>query len=362
MTPGTETAPPESAPIRLTGLTRTELEALMARWGERPFRARQLWSWLHVKLAADVAAMSDLSRPFRARLEAGTWPLRPRVVAERRSADGTRKWLLAFHDGAQVETVFIPEVDRGTLCVSSQVGCSLACPFCHTGTQPLTRNLEAAEIVEQVTFARALLAAEGIRLTNVVLMGMGEPLYNYDNVVRALRIILDGNGLAIGTRKITLSTAGVAPRLPQVGHDLGVNLAISLHSVRDAVRDRLVPLNKKYNLDALRRAVRDYPLKGGRRITWEYVLLQGVNDADDDARALVNWLGGIPSKVNLLPYNPWPGSPFTPSSAERILRFQEIVGGSGLVTVVRDSRGADIEAACGQLKGIRGHAMAEPGT
>ncbi len=342
----------DAEPIRLTGLSREEMTALMARWGERPFRARQLWSWLYVKLADDVAAMTDLSKVFRDRLATAIQPLRPEVIAHRQSGDGTQKWLLAFEDGARVETVYIPEPDRGTLCVSSQVGCALACPFCQTGTQKLTRNLKAAEIVEQVTFARAALARQDRRLTNVVLMGMGEPLYNYEAVVRAVRIMLDGTGLAIGSRKITLSTAGVVPRLEPVGRDLGVNLAISLHSVRDAVRDRLVPLNKKHDLAALRRAAMVYPLKGGRRITWEYVMLAGVNDSETDARELVAWLKGIPSKVNLLPFNPWPGAPFTPSSMETILRFQEIVGGSGLVTVIRDSRGADIEAACGQLKGV----------
>ncbi|MBF0423066.1 MAG: 23S rRNA (adenine(2503)-C(2))-methyltransferase RlmN, partial [Magnetococcales bacterium] len=266
--------------------------------------------------------------------------------------DQTVKWLLEFQDGLCVEMVFIPEVDRGTLCVSVQVGCSLSCPFCHTGTRPLQRNLQVQEIVDQVILARAELLPLGGRVTNVVLMGMGEPLYNYDAVVKAVRIMMDANGLAIGSRKITLSTAGVVPKLENVGRDLGVNLAISLHAVRDEVRDRLVPLNRKFNLAALKQAVTSYPLKGGRRITWEYVLLDGVNDSDADARGLVQYLKGIPSKVNLIPFNPWPGVAFTPSPMEKILRFQEIVGGSGLVTVIRDRRGEDIEAACGQLLGV----------
>ena len=343
----------DGPPYRLTGMTRPELEMLVAQWDERPFRARQIWSWLYVKLAAEVAGMTDLSKPFRQQLAGWCQPMRPTVVDHHLSRDGTEKWLLAFGDGARVETVFIPEPDRGTLCVSSQVGCSLSCPFCHTGTQRLSRNLLAAEIVEQVTFARADLNTRSKRVTNVVLMGMGEPLYNYDAVAQAVRILLDGNGLAIGTRKITLSTAGVASNLVRVGRELGVNLAVSLHSVRDEVRNRLVPLNRKYNLAALRRAALSYPLKGGRRITWEYVLLDGINDRPEDARELVTWLRGVPSKVNLIPFNPWPGTPFSPSPRPVIERFQEIVGNAGLVTVIRESRGTDIAAACGQLKGER---------
>ena len=336
--------------IRLTGLSREELDELLAQWGERPFRAKQLWSWLYVKLAAEVGEMTELSKVFRARLEEVCEPLRPEVRSQQLSTDGTRKWLLAFTDGQQVETVYIPEEDRGTLCISSQVGCSLSCPFCHTGTQKLVRNLTTSEIVEQVTFARSQIEAGGGRLTNIVLMGMGEPLYNYAAVVKAVRIILDGSGLAIGTRKITLSTSGVVPRMVQAGYDLGINLAISLHSVRDSVRDQLVPINKKYNLAALRKGAMEYPLKGNRSITWEYVLLDGVNDSPEDARELVRYLKGIPSKVNLIPFNPWPGAPYKPSSGEAITRFQNQVGNSGLVTVIRASRGEDIQAACGQLK------------
>ena len=336
--------------LHLTGLTREELTNLVAEWEERPYRAKQLWSWLYVKLARDVEAMTDLPKAFRSRLTTFSASLVPEILAHQCSQDGTEKWLLAFADGAQVESVFIPDSDRGTLCVSCQVGCSLSCSFCHTGTQNLVRNLSTAEIVEQVTFARAELATRGLRLTNVVFMGMGEPLYNYDAVIKAVRILLDGTGLAIGTRKITLSTAGVVPKLAQVGWDLGINLAISLHSVRDAVRNQLVPLNLKYNLNALRQAMHTYPLKGGRRITWEYVLLNGINDTLEDAQELVDFLQGIPSKVNLIHFNPWPGAPFTPSSKETMLHFQEVVSRAGLVTVIRDSRGSDIAAACGQLR------------
>jgi 23S rRNA (adenine2503-C2)-methyltransferase len=342
--------------IRLTSMSRDELDALLLQWGERPFRAKQLWSWLYVKLAAEVSEMTDLSKLFRAKLEAVCEPLRPSVESRQLSSDGTEKWLLSFNDSQQIETVYIPEEDRGTLCVSSQVGCSLSCPFCHTGTQKLVRNLTTSEIVEQVTFARSEVQAKGQRLTNIVLMGMGEPLYNYAAVVKAVRIILDGSGLAIGTRKITLSTSGVVPQMVKVGYDLGINLAISLHSVRDEVRDRLVPLNKKYNLAALRQGAKDYPLKSNRSITWEYVMLDGINDSAEDAKELVRYLKGIPSKVNLIPFNPWPGTIYKPSSKQKIEEFQNIVGKTGLVTVIRERRGEDILAACGQLKGDRSSA------
>ncbi|MBF0145420.1 MAG: 23S rRNA (adenine(2503)-C(2))-methyltransferase RlmN [Magnetococcales bacterium] len=335
----------------LTGLTRGELLDIMTQWGEKPYRAQQIWSWVHVKLASDIEGMTDLSKDFRQRLGERFTLCRPKVRSRRISRDKTIKWLLELEDEACVEMVFIPETDRGTLCVSSQVGCSLSCPFCHTGTRRLERNLRVEEIVDQVVLARSEVAVEGGRVTNVVLMGMGEPLYNYDAVVKAVRIMMDANGLAIGSRKITLSTAGVVPRLVDVGRDLGVNLAISLHGVRDELRDRLVPLNKKFNLKALRQAVLAYPLKSGRRVTWEYVMLEGINDTEEDARELVRYLKGIPSKVNLIPFNPWPGTTFVPSTMERIQRFQEIVGQAGLVTVIRDRRGEDIEAACGQLVG-----------
>ncbi|MBF0153322.1 MAG: 23S rRNA (adenine(2503)-C(2))-methyltransferase RlmN [Magnetococcales bacterium] len=339
-------------PIRLTGLSRTELSELVAGWGEKPYRVRQLWFWLYVRLASEWEAMTDLSKEFRQRLATSCAPLRPKPVQHQVAIDGTEKWLLRLDDGQVIETVFIPEEGRGTLCVSSQAGCSLNCAFCHTGAQGFARNLTAAEIVEQVLFCRQELAAREKRLTNIVLMGMGEPLYNYDAVAKAVRILMDDSGVAIGTRKITLSTAGVVPRLHAVGHDLGVNLAISLHAVRDDIRNELVPLNRKYDLAALHQALVAYPLKGTRRITWEYVMLAGVNDAPDDAREMARYLRGIPSKINLIPFNPWPGAPYAPSPPERVARFQEILHQAGYVTVIRDSRGADIAAACGQLKGM----------
>ncbi|MBF0341798.1 MAG: 23S rRNA (adenine(2503)-C(2))-methyltransferase RlmN [Magnetococcales bacterium] len=337
--------------LRLTGLTREELTEQMVQWGEKPYRAVQVWSWVYAKLASSVEEMTDVSKTFRARLTDELTPWLPRAVSHRVSADGTEKWLLACDDGVVTETVYIPEPGRGTVCVSSQAGCSLACPFCRTGTLPLRRNLTTAEIVEQVLFVRSTLATRGLRVTNVVLMGMGEPLYNLEAVTRAVRIIMDGNGLAIGCRKLTLSTSGVVNRMEEAGKNLNVNLAISLHSVRDGVRDQLVPINRKFNLAALRRAALAWPLRGRGRVTWEYVLLDGVNDSEQDARELVQWLKGIPSKVNLLGFNPWPGAPYTPSSRETMLRFQEIVANSGLVTIIRDSRGADVGAACGQLAG-----------
>ncbi len=338
--------------LSLTGLTRQELTDLMHAWGERPFRAHQVWSWVHVKLADDVEQMTDLSKAFRLRLAAECLPMRPTVQDHLISADGTEKWLLAFADGVAVETVFIPETGRGTVCVSSQAGCSLACPFCHTGTIPLRRNLQADEIVQQVLFTRATLAAKNQRVTNVVFMGMGEPLYNLEAVTQAIRILMDGNGLGFGCRKITLSTAGIVPKMAEAGTLLNINLAISLHSVRDEIRNQLMPINQKYNLASLRQAALSWPLTGRGRITWEYLLLDGINDSQEDAYKLVAWLKGIPSKVNLLAFNPWPNTPYTPSSKETILKFQEIVGGSGIVTIIRDSRGGDVNAACGQLAGI----------
>ncbi|MBF0156043.1 MAG: 23S rRNA (adenine(2503)-C(2))-methyltransferase RlmN [Magnetococcales bacterium] len=365
----------ETSPVRLTGLTREELDLQLAAWGQKPFRGKQLWSWLHVKLATEVAGMTDLSKEFRELLGQRTAPLRPGVGRHQVARDGTEKWLLVLADGETVETVFIPDEERGTLCISSQVGCALSCPFCRTGTMPLVRNLTAAEMVEQVLHVRTVLSRAGQgeetgaeggagktagggkassgeekRITNVVLMGMGEPLYNYEATVKAVRILMDRNGLAIGTRKITLSTSGVAPRIPQVMRDLGVNLAVSLHAVRDEVRDVLVPINRKFNLAALRQAIMDSPLKSGRRITWEYVLLDGINDSLEAAAELAAFVRGIPSKMNLIPFNPWEGSPYLPSPREQVVRFQEVLHHAGLVTVIRESRGADISAACGQLK------------
>ncbi|MEG3640182.1 23S rRNA (adenine(2503)-C(2))-methyltransferase RlmN [Magnetococcus sp. PR-3] len=338
--------------IDLTGLTRENLTQLIVeQWGEKPFRVKQLWSWLYVKLAEEIDQMSDLSKDFRAKLSEVASPLRPAVSQHQVSEDGTEKWLLRMADGQQIETVYIPEDGRGTLCISSQVGCTLSCPFCHTGAQGFARNLTTSEIVQQVLFARTELNKREKRVTNIVLMGMGEPLYNYSAVHDAVLILLEDSGLGFGTRKVTLSTAGLLPKMEQAGYELGVNLAVSLHAVRDELRDELVPLNKKYNLQALRESTLRYPLKSGRRVTWEYVMLAGVNDSDEDARLMATFLKDIPSKINLIPFNPWPNVPYQPSAMPRIRAFQKILCDAGYVTVVRDRRGEDIDAACGQLKG-----------
>ncbi len=340
----------------LVGLAREELAAEMKAMGAEPFRARQLWHWIYHRGSRDFAAMTTLSKKFREQLAERYEVARPAVSRAQASIDGTRKWLLAFADGQEAECVHIPEEDRGTLCVSSQVGCTLTCKFCHTGTQKLVRNLDAAEIVGQIMVARDDLGEwpspqDDRQLTNIVLMGMGEPLYNYDNVAKAVKIAMDHEGLSVSKRKITLSTAGVAPMIERVGQELGVNLAISLHAVTDELRDQLVPLNKKYPLRQLLDACRSYPSSSNaRRITFEYVMLKGVNDSPAEARALVNLLAGIPAKVNLIPFNPWPGAPFECSTEEAIAAFGDIVNAAGYASPVRTPRGRDILAACGQLK------------
>jgi 23S rRNA (adenine2503-C2)-methyltransferase len=340
----------------LVGLSRDELVAEMATLGAAPFRARQLWHWIYHRGVTDFAAMTTLAKDFRAQLAQHYVVARPLESRAQLSADGTRKWLLRFADGQEAECVHIPEEDRGTLCVSSQVGCTLTCKFCHTGTQRLVRNLEAAEIVGQVMLARDALGEwpsppEDRQITNVVLMGMGEPLYNYDNVAKAVKIVMDGEGLSVSKRKITLSTAGVVPAIERCGAELGVNLAISLHAVTDELRDVLVPLNKKYPIAELLAACRAYPgSSNARRITFEYVMLKGVNDSPAEARALVALLEGIPAKVNLIPFNPWPGAPFECSSDEAITAFGDILNAAGYASPVRTPRGRDILAACGQLK------------
>jgi 23S rRNA (adenine2503-C2)-methyltransferase len=280
---------------------------------------------------------------------------RPVVVADQASVDGTRKWLLRFADGREVETVYIPERDRGALCISTQVGCTLTCSFCHTGTMPLVRNLRADEILAQVLIARDALGewptpAGARRLSHIVVMGMGEPLLNYEQTARALRIAMDADGLAFARRKITLSTSGVAPKIEACGRELGVGLAISLHAVRDELRDQLVPINRKWNIGALLEACRAYARQSDRAVTFEYVMLDGVNDADADARELVRLIRGIPAKVNLIPFNPWPGAPFRCSPPARIAAFGAIVSRAGYPAPVRAPRGSDILAACGQLK------------
>jgi 23S rRNA (adenine2503-C2)-methyltransferase len=340
----------------LVGLTRAELAAELASIGAEPFRARQLWHWIYHRGARDFAAMTTLAKSFRAALADAYVVARPGVARDLSSTDGTRKWLLRFGDGQEAECVHIPEEDRGTLCVSSQVGCTLSCKFCHTGTQRLVRNLDAAEIVGQVMAARDALGEwpspkDDRQITNVVLMGMGEPLYNYDQVAKAIQIVLDPEGLSVSRRKITLSTAGVVPMIRRAGAEIGVNLAISLHAVDDELRDVLVPLNKKYPLADLMDACRTYPgATNARRITFEYVMLKGVNDSPAEARALVRLIAGIPAKVNLIPFNPWPGAPFECSSDQAIEAFADIVNAAGYPSPVRTPRGRDILAACGQLK------------
>ena len=347
-----------SAPAKpsLAGLTRAQLADVVKELGEPEFRVKQLWHWIYHRGATDFAAMTSIAKGLRARLAERYSLDRPLQVHALNSVDGTRKWLLRFTDGREAECVHIPEEDRGTVCISSQVGCALTCKFCHTGTQRLVRNLTAAEIVGQLMVARDAFGewpspAEDRLITNIVMMGMGEPLYNYDEVAAALRVAMDGEGLAVSRRKITLSTAGVVPMIKRCGEELGVNLAISLHAVTDELRDEIVPVNKKHPLKELLAACRDYPgVNNARRITFEYVMLKDVNDSPSEAKELVRMLRGIPAKVNLIPFNPWPGAPFETSSDEAIERFAGIVHEGGLVGTVRTPRGRDIFAACGQLK------------
>ena len=348
--------PPGDGRKNLIGLSRDELAGEIESLGEKRFRARQLWHEIYARGETDFERMTTLSKPFRVSLAERYRVSRPAVSQHQISNDGTQKWLLGLDDRNQIETVHIPETDRGTLCVSSQVGCTLTCKFCHTGTQRLVRNLGPGEIVGQVMLARDAFGEwpvplGGRKLTNIVMMGMGEPLYNYENVSKALRVVMDNEGIAISKRKITLSTSGVVPMIEQCGRELGVMLAISLHAVRDELRDVLVPLNKKYPIKELLTACRKYPsLKNARRITFEYVMLKGVNDSPADARELVRLIAGIPAKVNLIPFNPWPGTSYECSSPETIERFAQIVMNAGYPSPVRTPRGQDILAACGQLK------------
>jgi 23S rRNA (adenine2503-C2)-methyltransferase len=340
----------------LVGLGRAELATEMAGFGAEPFRARQLWHWIYHRGVTDFAVMTSLAKGFRERLAERYELRRPKISRALASLDGTRKWLLRFDDAQEIETVHIPEADRGTLCVSSQVGCTLTCTFCHTGTQRLVRNLSAAEIVGQIMIARDALGEwpsprDDRQLTNIVLMGMGEPLYNFENVAAAMKIAMDPEGLAVSRRKITLSTSGVVPMIERCGRELAVNLAISLHAVTDELRNTLVPLNKKYPIADLLEACRSYPgSSNARRITFEYVMLKGVNDSPAEARELVRLLKGIPAKVNLIPFNPWPGAPYECSSDKAIKAFSDIVFEAGYSAPVRTPRGRDILAACGQLK------------
>lgn len=340
----------------LLGQSRDELADLLRQLNAPAFRLKQLWHWLYAQGVGDFTAMTSLGKDLREQLNDKYIIERLRTNTLQESTDGTRKWLIGLRDGNEVEAVHIPEGDRGTLCISSQVGCTLNCRFCHTGTQLLVRNLTPAEIVGQVMLARDFFKEWPTRehnraVTNIVLMGMGEPLYNFENVAQALKIIMDPEGLSISRRKITLSTAGVVPNIHRCGQELGVRLAVSLHAVTNEIRDRLVPLNIKYPIEELLQACRTYPgVSNAFRITFEYVMLDGVNDSDADAKLLVKLLAGIPAKINLIPFNPWPGAPFACSKPERIKRFSEIVQAGGYPSPVRTSRGQDILAACGQLK------------
>jgi len=321
-------------------------------------RAKQLWHWTYNRGATDFDSMTDIAKAQRPWLAERFVIARPQVVEAQVSSDGTRKWLLRTVDGNEFEMVFIPDADRGTLCVSSQVGCTLNCRFCHTGTMRLVRNLEPSEIVGQVMLARDALGEwpsqpEGRMLTNIVMMGMGEPLYNFDNVRDALNIVMDGDGLGLSKRRITLSTSGVVPMMERAGEEIGVNLAVSLHAVTKEVRDEIVPLNRKYGIEQLLEACAAYPgANNARRITFEYVMLKDKNDSDQDARELVRLIRKykLPAKVNLIPFNPWPGAPYECSTPERIKAFSNIVFEAGISAPVRTPRGRDIDAACGQLK------------
>jgi len=357
------------------GLNRGEMAAFLGEIGvperQRRMRVSQLWRWVYTQGVRDFDAMTNVSKALRRDLGEVAALERPEIVSEQISSDGTRKWLSRLAPtrpglpGPEVETVYIPDADRATLCISSQVGCTLNCSFCHTGTQPLVRNLTAGEIVGQIMLARdrigdwpgldaenpTALPESERKISNIVLMGMGEPLYNFDNVKTAMEIANDGDGLAISKRRITLSTSGVVPMIPRTGHEMGVMLAISLHAVRDDLRNELVPLNKKYPIAELLEACRNYPgLANNRRITFEYVMLKGVNDTLAEAKELVRLLAGIPAKINLIPFNPWPGAAYECSDWEQIENFAAIIQRAGYASPVRTPRGRDIMAACGQLK------------
>ncbi len=355
---------PEGGKINLIGLTREQLrEALLtAGTAERQVKMRlgQLWQWLYHWGVRDFAAMTNLAKDYRMLLADHFTIEIPQVVTRQISTDGTRKYLVRIVGGHEVEVVYIPETDRGTLCISSQVGCTLTCSFCHTGTQKLVRNLTASEIVGQVMLARDDLGEWPVQggqridtrlISNVVLMGMGEPLYNFENVRDGIRVVMDNEGIALGRRRITLSTSGVVPEIARTATEIGCLLAVSFHATTDAVRDTLVPINKKWNIATLLDALRNYPgVSNSERITFEYVMLDGVNDSKEDAHRLVDLLRGIPAKVNLIPFNEWPGAPYKRSSGNRIHAFADIIYNAGYASPIRTPRGEDIMAACGQLK------------
>ena len=352
-------------PVNLVGLTRDALREALITAGtpEKQVKMRlgQLWQWIYEKGVRDFERMTNLSKDYRAFLAEHFVIAIPEVVSKQVSTDGTRKYLVRIAGGHEVETVYIPESDRGTLCISSQVGCTLTCSFCHTGTQKLVRNLTAGEIIGQVMLARDDLgewpapgrnpATSARLLSNIVLMGMGEPLYNFENVRDAMNIAMDPEGIQLSRRRITLSTSGVVPEIARTATEIGCLLAVSFHATTDEIRDKLVPINKRWNIGALLDALRDYPkASNSERITFEYVMLKGINDSDADAHRLVELIKGIPAKVNLIPFNPWPGAPYERSSNNRINAFSEIVYQAGYASPVRKPRGEDIFAACGQLK------------
>lgn len=344
----------------LVGMSRTELEQFLVDMGEQRFRTKQLWHWIYHKGVTDFNEMTSIGKPLRAKLIDRCVVSRPKVVTEQTSKDETRKFLFQFRDGQEAETVYIPDrrEDRGAVCISSQVGCTLSCRFCHTGTQNLVRNLGAAEIIGQFMAARdsygewpTPTADRPRLLSTIVLMGMGEPLYNYENIAKAMRIAMDDEGIGISRRRITLSTSGVVPMMDQCGHDLAINLAISLHAVRDDLRNEIVPLNRKYPIKDVLDACRRYPAaSNSRRITFEYIMLRGINDSEAEARELVRLLKGIHAKVNLIPFNPWPGSDYKPSHTQQVQKFADIIMQAGYSSPIRTPRGRDILAACGQLR------------
>jgi 23S rRNA (adenine2503-C2)-methyltransferase len=350
--------------LNLVGMTRDQMRAALIAAGtpekQAKMRVGQVWQWVYHWGVRDFDRMTNLAKDYRALLAEHFVLEVPQVVTRQISSDGTRKYLVRIDGGHEVEVVYIPETDRGTLCISSQVGCTLTCSFCHTGTQKLVRNLTAAEIVGQVMLARDDLdewpvpgaPKEEVRLvSNIVLMGMGEPLYNFENVRDAMKVVMDNEGIALGRRRITLSTSGVVPEIARTATEIGCLLAVSFHATTDAVRDVLVPINKKWNIETLLAALKDYPnLSNSERITFEYVMLDGVNDTKEDAHRLVKLLEGIPAKVNLIPFNEWPGAPYKRSSGNRIHAFADILYHAGFATPIRTPRGEDIMAACGQLK------------
>lgn len=347
-------AEPDAGKVNLLGLDRRALEAFFASLGEKPFRASQVLKWIHDRRVTDIDRMTDLSKSLREKLKAESEIRVPGAVLDQRSADGTRKWLLQLDGANSVETVLIPEKSRDTLCISSQVGCALECSFCSTGAQGFNRNLSSAEIIGQLWYVNSVLAEEGSgrQVTNVVFMGMGEPLLNFRNVVPAANLMKDDHAYGLSKRRVTISTSGVVPYLYKLAEVSDISLAVSLHAPDDELRDELVPINRKHRLADLMQACRHYIAdKPHRSITWEYVMLDGVNDSDQHARALVRLLGDIPSKVNLIPFNPFPGTRYQRSSEERILAFSRILARAGLVSTTRKTRGEDIDGACGQLVG-----------